>query len=357
MKKLLSMMLLACGMLSFVACDDETTNPYATENTITIERSDLFLMADGNDWGYITYTSAGGPVTASTTASWCRPEVQGDSIVIVYVDPNPTCSGRSASIELRNSNSTMSVSITQEGNIVNVERDVISVGDDATAVKSALWSYLGVELLSAPDWLTASLEGDSLCLDISENATGHMRDGYVAYLSGSEKDSIRVVQADFDRDVAGSYKLYFNNGAPDGQLTSFDVELSKEQLRVTAFNYTIPITIDEETLEISVECGQHIGRSGRNQVFLSFLTTSREGITFWSGIATGYYSTGTLSYDGDEGTTCAFGGTVFIGQDYGVFDISGFWLNAYSSTDMAEASDEGRVLLMCNPYLQREPDL
>ena len=76
----------------------------------------------------------------------------------------------------------------------------------------------------APEWVTTSVKGDSVYLDIAPNTTGDMRKGKVCMESGNYADTLYVTQASFEEGIAGDYRLYIYNAVFDqstGQVTGF----------------------------------------------------------------------------------------------------------------------------------------
>ena len=115
-----------------------------------------------------------------------------------------------------------------------------------------------MEIERVPEWASATVDGDSIRVDVSANATGNARGGYVVFKSSAMKDSILISQADFSQ-LKGDYyfggydlssgqegytaaKLYTKNRMYYVQLTnlkwSFDCLYDEKNMTLTTYNAT-----------------------------------------------------------------------------------------------------------------------
>lgn len=345
MKKLFNILLAVCCLGSFVACDDDVENPYATESSISIVAAHLDF-SPASSVGSIHFASNSGTVTATTRASWCTATVSADS-VIVSVDQNTGVAGRSTVVVLRNGSDSIQVPVTQRGIILSVDKSEISSGNAAGSDVVVFTSNMDVQVLSAPDWITTSLSGDTLEVSFTANTTGHIRRGYVAYQSGGVKDSLRVQQADFDTDIAGTYTFYYSDDA-EGPQRNFSVTVSRDALRITSLGLSIPMTYDSDAMSFTIQSGCYVGRYSSYYVYAAF-----QAGNYWTAYNT--MSTLTLSFDYDdvEGTSGTFSG--YLGTTAGALPIDGIILEAFSSNSMTESADQGPLMTFYRPTLKRAP--
>ena len=115
-----------------------------------------------------------------------------------------------------------------------------------------------MEIERMPEWASATVDGDSIRVDVSANTTGNARGGYVVFKSSALKDSILISQADFSQ-LKGDYsfggyslatgqedyldaKLYTKNRMYYVQLTnlkwSFDCLYDDKNMTLTTYNAT-----------------------------------------------------------------------------------------------------------------------
>ena len=105
----------------------------------------------------------------------------------------------------------------------------------------------------APEWVTTSVKGDSVYLDIAPNTTGDMRKGQVCMESGNYADTLYVTQASFEEGIAGDYRIYFYNAVFDqssGQITGFQ----NVYLPASVYSFGKSCTISIPTAGFSWDC-------------------------------------------------------------------------------------------------------
>lgn len=344
-KKILNVAYLAFGALAFVACSDDTENPYAHENTITIQRSNLDFAAKESE-GSVVFSSTAGNVSVKSNASWCTPTMVGDSLV-VGVTQNSTFNGRSTTIVLNNGTDTLALAVTQRGVIAQFEDNGIAVKtDEAYSSKIAITHNIDLAVQQTPEWMDAAFNGDSLYFNVEANNSGTFRSGYVVYGSGDFVDSIKVFQADFNKDIAGSYKLWYETA--NGTLRHSNVTVNSNGIKLAGASLTIPFTYDPATGTFSIESGSYVGeykdKSETSYIYLSF----GFGNNLWSSYYTGFYVTAPLTYDATDGIVARFSGSVTG------YEVESLILRYYSAQEMSEGNDKGKSLsTYIHPYLQR----
>ncbi len=340
MKKIYSLLFLALGLAGFTACSDDTDNPYAHESSVSIVSSKTAFTAVGGS-GSIHYTAAGN-VSVSSSQAWCTAQLSGDSIILA-VAQNENISGRAANVTLRCGSDSVKVAVVQNGVVTEVEKSTIGFADDnARTERYGLKCDLPLTLVSVPEWLTASLANDSLYLNVTENTTGHLRSGYVVYQSGNFKDSLRVCQADFDKDIAGKYNICYYR---DAEKTKSD-KLSKRDLTATGLtvnpNLTLPVSYDPSTCSLTVSTGSYLGTYKSNEVYLAFGLPN----DYWTGYNTGIDLTCAFEYNDVDGTFLKFSGTVEG------MDVISFMLRNFKAKNFTQDNDNST-----NSYVWYAPEL
>lgn len=355
MNKIYSILFLAAGVLGFASCSDDTDNPYDNPVTISVVKSNVTFEARGGQ-GSISFTSTSTP-TVTTTKSWCVAQVSGDS-VIVTVPQNNTISDRSAMVTIHNGTDSVNVPVTQFGAFVQVG-DGSGIGvttDEAFTQKYSIDSNVDIELESTPDWVTASIDDDSLSVNVQPNNTGNLRVGYLNFKANDFSYSLKIVQADFDKDIAGSYRLFYKLQA-DGNYSRTNVTLSSTSLKMQSFN--IPISYEPASGKLSIQSGQYVGittdrlSSGRRDtsyVHLVFATNPlAEGTYYWSSYYDATYATATIDVAEDGSVEAHFTGNL------NGYELTRFMFRKFSSLTLSESTDKGSSWMdMYSPYLRRE---
>lgn len=342
MKKIFNILLLALGVIAFSACDDDTENPYDVESSVTVLTSNVIFDAKAST-GSITYV-ADGSVTVATGSSWCDATLSGDSI-LVNVTQNTTINGRSTVVTLRCNGDSVQVPVTQLGVVVQLGQTTFyAESDEEQTLAYSIESNVDLSIISTPDWATAELEGDSIFVNLSENTTGHIRTGYIVYQSEEYSDSVRVLQADYDNDIAGSYKLYYTNTS--GRERSTNATLSSTQITLTSYRLSIPITYDPSTATFSIQCGQYLGVYSGSYIYIAFNCNN----SYWTGYYTTSYVSGDLVYDPEVGDMVEFEGD--LGSDD--YPVTGFLFEKFTSNVLSSTYDDGVLLQLDSPYLLRE---
>lgn len=348
MKKIYSLSLLLLGLLVFSSCSDDNDNPYASGSSITVVKSDLNFDASASE-GSIVYASAG-TVTATTSASWCEAVVDGDSVKVT-VTQNNTRNGRAASVTLHQGTDSLTLAVLQQGVVISIEKPCVSLNSDEAA--SLRYSFVGnidTNVLSCPDWATASIANDSLYVDVTANSTGHLRNGYIVYGSGSYTDSIRIFQADFDNDIAGKYTLYYEKSEDDPtQVAMRNKDLTSTSLYVLR-TLSLPITYDSENGALVVTTGSYLGtNTSNNTTYEVYLAFGLSG-DYWTAYYSGHEISAELTYNNVDGTCAEFKGNV-SGREF----VS-FLFRRFTAKNFIEGNDTGsNVYNMVHPVIKRAP--
>lgn len=308
MKKILSIMALA-ATVAFTACSDDTDNPYETVSSIQITGNAVYFDAPAAQ-GSITYSCTGN-VSVTSSKDWCSAVLQGDSILVSATQNNDRYA-RTALITLRNGNDTIGVSVIQRGvhcQIVDATDGICPGHDKATTLSYRFVRNIDMEVQSTPSWVTTEVDGDSLRVTFTANNLRHARNGYIVYGNGVFTDSVRVFQADFDRDIAAkNYRLYYNKSTSttiESSITNQNVSQTSWTLSTNSkYKLTIPVTYDKKAGTLNVQCGQYMGEWVVNDtttynVFNAFLTNDGA----WTEYNTDSTVKGVIEYDEKERKT------------------------------------------------------
>ena len=214
-------MALAMGVATLFSCSDDDKSTAATGVQVTSAES--------------TIKAAGGAanvevdkniVSAYSTEGWLTVDFDGNKVSASAERNNSRESRYSTLVIKASENDSTIVSVSQLGTVFGYSDPAGNVVMDNAGGKAQRYVQHNAEfhVAKAPEWITTSVKGDSVYLDIAPNTSGDMRKGQVCMESGNYADTLYVTQASFEEGIAGDYKLYFYNAVFDqtsGQITGF----------------------------------------------------------------------------------------------------------------------------------------
>lgn len=214
-------MALAMGVATLFSCSDDDKSTAATGVQVTSAES--------------TIKAAGGAanvevdkniVSAYSTEGWLTVDFDGNKVSASAERNNSRESRYSTLVIKASDNDSTIVSVSQLGTVFGYSDPAGNVVMDNAGGKAQRFVQHNAEfhVAKAPGWVTTSVKGDSVYLDIAPNTTGDMRKGQVCMESGNYADTLYVTQASFEEGIAGDYKLYFYNAVFDqssGEITGF----------------------------------------------------------------------------------------------------------------------------------------
>lgn len=214
-------MALAMGVATLFSCSDDDKSAAATGVQVTSAES--------------TIKAAGGAanvevdkniVSAYSTEGWLTVDFDGNKVSASAERNNSRESRYSTLVIKASDNDSTIVSVSQLGTVFGYSDPAGNVVMDNAGGKAQRFVQHNAEfhVAKAPEWITTSVKGDSVYLDIAPNTTGDMRKGQVCMESGNYADTLYVTQASFEEGIAGDYKLYFYNAVFDqqtNQITGF----------------------------------------------------------------------------------------------------------------------------------------
>lgn len=343
--KFIYILLSLAAVLPFTACDDDDEE---TGDSITIVSSDLLFDAAAST-GSLTF-EAEGSVSVSTDSEWCTATVSGNTVT-VSVTENSSISGRSTRLHLTNSSETVSVTVQQQGMRFYIEdgSSALVVGDDAATETFTITTNLDLSSISFSqtddDWFTASINSDGdLELELSENSTGHVREGAIYYSFSEVSGTIPVYQFDFDTDIAGTVIfMYATSSGGTTNATSATLSTSGLTFTYDSTKYTIPLTFLEEKLKFRLFMGQYCGKYSSYYVYT---VITGGGYIGWG---SSYYIELPVAYDSSTNiTTMEF--TDVGAFSYG-YDCIGLY--AFTDTSLSSSTMSGSVLSIYDGKLMR----
>lgn len=243
-------MALAMGVATLFSCSDDDKSAAAAGVQVTSAES--------------TIKAAGGSanvevdqniVSAYSTEGWLTVHFDGNKLSATAERNNSRESRYSTVVIKASENDSTIVSVSQLGTVFGYSDPAGNVVMDNAGGKAQRYVQHNAEfhVAKAPEWVTTSVKGDSVYLDIAPNTTGDMRKGQVCMESGNYADTLYVTQASFEEGIAGDYRLYFYNAVFDqssGQITGFQ----NVYLPASVYSFGKSCTISIPTAGFSWDC-------------------------------------------------------------------------------------------------------
>lgn len=243
-------MALAMGVATLFSCSDNDKSAAATGVQVTSAESTI-KAAGGSANVEVDQNIA----SAYSTEGWLTVEFDGNKLSATAERNNSRESRYSTVVIKASENDSTIVSVSQLGTVFGYSDPAGNVVMDNAGGKAQRYVQHNAEfhVAKAPEWVTTSVKGDSVYLDIAPNTTGDMRKGQVCMESGNYADTLYVTQASFEEGIAGDYRLYFYNAVFDqssGQITGFQ----NVYLPASVYSFGKSCTISLPTAGFSWDC-------------------------------------------------------------------------------------------------------
>lgn len=264
MKKIFSLSVaVMLGGLLLASCDDDSTNEIATHGLQVVSAQTSFPATGGTQ----TITVAQTPVRAYATDAWATVATTGTNINVTAA-VNASRESRHTTVVVKSSEQDSAVvNIDQDGMVVSLGQTSVTLpnGDEAGTAKFYMQHNLDVAVTSSVSWISPSVDGDSLVLNVEANNTGDPRSGVIYYTSGSVSDSVTVLQYDVEKDVLGDYEMYYYNrgwrylNMTLSRKTDGNCVFKFTDQGFAEMNFEIPVTISEDRPAFSISNIDNIG--------------------------------------------------------------------------------------------------
>ncbi len=261
-------MALAMGVATLFSCSDDDKSAAATGVQVTSAESTI-KAAGGSANVEVDQNIA----SAYSTEGWLTVEFDGNKLSATAERNNSRESRYSTVVIKASENDSTIVSVSQLGTVFGYSDPAGNVVMDNAGGKAQRYVQHNAEfhVAKAPEWVTTSVKGDSVYLDIAPNTTGDMRKGKVCMESGNYADTLYVTQASFEEGIAGDYRLYIYNAVFDqstGQVTGFQNVYVNASIYSFGKSCTISLpnagfswdcTYDKDNLALNFNSAKQIG--------------------------------------------------------------------------------------------------
>ncbi len=349
MKRILNLILCALCVISYTSCNDDEGIEYTQVSPIKIISRDVTFPASASQ-GSIVVDAPGEFTVSKTDQGWCTTTISG-STINVSVEENLGLESRNSMLTIRCGADTASIAIIQAGVIFDLSAgSQILLGDEAKTYSYDIKCNTELTLTPSVDWISVKVEEDQMHITLTENSTGHIRRGSIAYKAGTNEDQIIVTQYDFVKDIAGDYMFLFTD-AKTGKLQYLDATLSKTgnaySIDLAGVGLSIPVTYNKAG-DLIIKAGQYLGDNGEYKVHTTLWDTTEGFLTWDSSIS----MTGSFEYVEEDGVGYTIAPILDNGSWEGYY-IDAIRLEAFTSTTLGSSTRVGSLLSLINPQLQR----
>lgn len=263
MKKIFGFLTLALATTALFSCSDDDNNSNTTADGVQIVTRPSEIAPAGGE----SAIEVNKPVASVyATNAWLNVTADGNTVKL-SADANSSVESRHSNVVIKASeNDSTVISVSQLGLVFHYEDGNVSMGNNGGKFAKFVKHNEPMEIERMPEWASATVDGDSIRVDVSANATGNARGGYVVFKSSAMKDSILIRQADFSQ-LKGDYyfggydlttgqegytdaKLYTKNRMYYVQLTnlkwSFDCLYDDKNMTLTTYNATWVGTLNNQ---------------------------------------------------------------------------------------------------------------
>ena len=349
------------GGLSLYSCKD---NP--TDDMIQSNRQLKVVSVTGT-----TFKAAGGENTitvdhpiasAYANVDWATVKAdKGTNSVLVTAATNDSKQSRHATVVVKSSPAdSVIVNIDQYGFVFSTSLpQSLLLSDKAQAQTYTMEVDIPPTVASTADWLKATVDGDELSLEATENATGHPRTATVTITtSNGSTYTSSVTQAEFNKDIAGEYYLLDGDslaaGITYGTMVDFRVnKTGAKELYFPQLALSLSVAWNDATSTLTMAGGTPMGPfvMGKTTYYLFADMTATDGYVYWDNSVT--YSA-TIAYDEDSKAT--------MGEfkDDGTIDastqVNGVSIDAFKDNEASNDNYAGGLLSFGNPILIKADD-
>ncbi len=263
MKKIFGFLTLALATTALFSCSDDDNNSTTTVDGVQIVTRPSEISPAGGE----SAIEVNKPVASVyATNAWLNVTADGNTVKL-SADANSSVESRHSNVVIKASeNDSTVISVSQLGLVFHYEDGNVSMGNAGGKFAKFVKHNEPMVIERMPEWASATVDGDSIRVDVSANTSGNARGGYVVFKSSAMKDSILISQADFSQ-LKGDYyfggydlttgqegytdaKLYTKNRMYYVQLTnlkwSFDCLYDDKNMTLTTYNATWVGTLNNQ---------------------------------------------------------------------------------------------------------------
>lgn len=299
MKKIFGFLTLALATTALFSCSDDDNNSNTTADGVQIVTRPSEIAPAGGE----SAIEVNKPVAnVYATNAWLNVTAEGNTVKL-SADANSSVESRHSNVVIKASeNDSTVISVSQLGLVFHYEDGDVSMGNNGGKFAKFVKHNEPMEIERMPEWASATVDGDSIRVDVSANTTGNARGGYVVFKSSAMKDSILISQADFSQ-LKGDY--YFGGyDLTTGQEGYTDAKLYTKNrmyyVQLTNLKWSFDCLYDEKNMTLTTYNATWVGTMN-NQYYIASMLLSDQGTISADDKITGQFTFNVL----DDGTIIA----------------------------------------------------
>lgn len=346
MKKILNTLMLMLSMIGIASCSDNGESDYLAINPIKVISQSVSDMDVKASEGEIV-VEAPAQIDATASADWFTTSVSRNTITVKTTDNNGI-EYRYGKVIIKSGDYVTEVAVIQKGTVLSLESNSQYLDDAKADIEITYTSSLDFKCYSTEDWLTCKSENGKISIAVEENATGHMRSGYVFYEAGSLRDSIFIQQCDPEKDLLGKMQFVFldrNSGEYNVMNAEFVAGKDKDgntsyNIALSDLGFVLPVTFNDKLMQLTLRAGQFTGEFQEYGIYTAMADAKTGNMTFDNNVS----MSGRFIYDKNDDVT------------YLLFEDNGSWGEATASSIVLYAFDTkeapvGVLVSLDHPYL------
>ena len=299
MKKIFGFLTLALATTALFSCSDDDNNSTTTVDGVQIVTRPSEISPAGGE----SAIEVNKPVASVyATNAWLNVTADGNTVKL-SADANSSVESRHSNVVIKASeNDSTVISVSQLGLVFHYEDGNVSMGNNGGKFAKFVKHNEPMEIERMPEWASATVDGDSIRVDVSANTSGNARGGYVVFKSSAMKDSILISQADFSQ-LKGDY--YFGGyDLTTGQEGYTDAKLYTKNrmyyVQLTNLKWSFDCLYDEKNMTLTTYNATWVGTMN-NQYYIASMLLSDQGTISADDKITGQFTFNVL----DDGTIIA----------------------------------------------------
>lgn len=325
MKKIFGFLTLALATTALFSCSDDDNNSNTTVDGVQIVTRPSEIAPAGGE----SAIEVNKPVASVyATNAWLNVTAEGNTVKL-SADANSSVESRHSNVVIKASeNDSTVISVSQLGLVFHYEDGNVSMGNAGGKFAKFVKHNEPMEIERMPEWASATVDGDSIRVDVSANTSGNARGGYVVFKSSALKDSILISQADFSQ-LKGDY--YFGGydltthqeGYTDAKLYTKN---RMYYVQLTNLKWSFDCLYDEKNMTLTTYNATWVGTMN-NQYYIASMLLSDQGTISADDKITGQFTFNVF----DDGTIIA----VLGGQYDGDSKVAGMAFAAYTKQNLS----------------------
>lgn len=259
MKKITSLYTIAIAVLFLSSCNDGEGEITPNNNGIQVVSAETDLKAAGDAQ---TITVNKDISKAYSNDNWLSVTTEGKTVSFA-AGANKSRESRNTTIVIKASETDSTVvNVSQQGLVFSYSDGNIVASNKGGEYAKGVVNNEGFQIFSAPNWVTPTIDGDSIRMNVAENTTDDVRKGIVTFGTDQFKKTIEILQGSFEDNFLGEDYILM------GYNKSNQVEMYRARifewknlyyLSLPDANYSYGIEFDDETLTLKISNLQAIG--------------------------------------------------------------------------------------------------